>query len=80
MHVKSLIFDSKVVCDGSVNMSHNGHERNKEHLYRITAEPVVAQLVKDFEKDWLKAEKVTQKEIDSMIAIGKKAEEAKKQK
>jgi phosphatidylserine/phosphatidylglycerophosphate/cardiolipin synthase-like enzyme len=34
MHVKCLILDEKVVLTGSVNLTHNGLENNKEHVYR----------------------------------------------
>ncbi len=70
MHVKSLIFDERVVLTGSVNMTHNGHENNKEHLYRILEPTAVADVQADFEKDWEIAETVVQTHIDRMIAVG----------
>ena len=67
MHVKSLIFDGAVLLTGSVNMIHNGHENNKEHLYRIAHGPTVAEVLADFEKEWAGAEMVTREHIDEMI-------------
>ena len=67
MHVKTLIFDERVVLTGSVNMTHNGHENNKEHLFRLTEPTVVADVMKDFEKDWAAAEEVEEKDIEQMM-------------
>ena len=67
MHVKSLMFDKKVLHTGSVNLTHNGHENNKEHMFRITEPTTVAAVVEDFEKDWERAEAVTQPLIDEML-------------
>ena len=77
MHVKSLIFDERVLLTGSVNMTHNGYENNKEHLYRITEPSLVVDVVADFEKDWSAAEPVTQQHIDTMIACWQKKGEKK---
>ena len=68
MHVKSLVFDERVVLTGSTNMTHNGHEKNKEHMYRIAHRPTVAEVVADFEKDWKEAMPLTQDLIDSVVA------------
>jgi phosphatidylserine/phosphatidylglycerophosphate/cardiolipin synthase-like enzyme len=45
MHAKSLIFDEEVLVTGSVNMTHNGYENNKEHMFRITTPSVVADVL-----------------------------------
>ena len=60
MHAKSLIVDERVVFTGSVNMTHNGHENNKEHMYRIAEPSAVSDVLADFEKDWKEADIVTQ--------------------
>jgi len=78
MHVKSLIFDGAVLLTGSVNMIHNGHENNKEHLYRITHGPTVAEVLADFEKEWAEAEMVTREHIDEMIDNKAKKDEKKR--
>ena len=52
MHCKTMIIDRRVAITGSVNMTHNGHENNKEHQLRITYPAVVHQLLDDFESDW----------------------------
>ena len=74
MHVKTLIFDRKTLLTGSVNMTHNGFENNKEHLYRIPDPHTVAEVLEDFETVWSAAEVVTQDMIDYML---KKHEERK---
>ena len=68
MHVKTLIFDGRVLLTGSVNMTHNGHENNKEHLFRLTEPTVVADVMKDFEKDWAAAEEVESEHIEQMMS------------
>ncbi len=80
MHVKSLIFDERVVLTGSVNMTHNGHENNKEHMYRIAEPSAVADVVADFEKDLAQAEQVTQKHIETMLANLERHNKAKREK
>eukprot|EP00973_Karenia_brevis_P074337 10328061-Karenia_brevis.AAC.1 len=42
MHCKTSIYDEAVVLSGSANLTHNGMECNKEHLYRISDERTVA--------------------------------------
>jgi len=68
MHVKALCFDRKTLLTGSVNMTHNGLENNKEHMYRITEPTAVAEVLTDFEALWAQAEPVTQKLIDDMMS------------
>ena len=79
MHAKTLIFDSKVVLDGSVNMTHNGFENNKEHMYRVTEPTAVAEVVADFNSIWAQAEEVTQSVIDKLIANKANKDENKTQ-
>ena len=80
MHVKSLIFDGAVLLTGSVNMTHNGHENNKEHLYRIVLGSAVLEVLADFEKDWTGAEPVTQAVIDDMFVRFEKSKESRRSK
>ena len=68
MHIKSFIFDEKVLLTGSVNMTHNGFENNKEHMYRIAEPSVVADVLADFEKEWAQADQVTPLHITQMFA------------
>ena len=72
MHVKSLIIDERVVLTGSVNMTHSGHENNKEHMYRITEPTAVSDVLADFEKDWGEAELLTQQLINTMLENSEK--------
>ena len=58
-HVKCWILDEKVVLSGSVNLTHNGLERNKEHLYEIREVNAVKAVQADFEADWNSAEEIT---------------------
>jgi len=78
MHVKTMIVDERVVLTGSVNMTHNGLENNKEHLYRITVPTAVAAVVEDFDATWAGAEPVTTEYVDA--ALAKSAEKAAKAK
>jgi len=78
MHVKTMIVDERVVLTGSVNMTHNGLENNKEHLYRITVPSAVAAVVEDFDATWAGAELVTTELMDK--ALAKSAEKAEKAK
>jgi hypothetical protein len=56
MHVKCLIIDQKTVLSGSVNLTHNGLENNKEHLYLMTEPSLAAAVFADFEREWPIAE------------------------
>jgi phosphatidylserine/phosphatidylglycerophosphate/cardiolipin synthase-like enzyme len=67
MHAKTFVFDEAVLLTGSVNMTHNGLENNKEHLFRMTEPAVVAKVMSDFEQEWVTAERVTQENIDQMM-------------
>ena len=67
MHVKTAIFDRKTVLTGSVNMTHNGMENNKEHLLRLAEPQAVDQFVADFEAEWENAQVVDQSLIDMMM-------------
>ena len=71
----ALIFDERVVLTGSVNMTHNGLENNKEHSFRITIPSVVADVAADFEKAWLGAEPVEECHIKIVLARHKKKDE-----
>ena len=79
-HVKTCIFDERVVLTGSVNMTNNGHENNKEHLFRIEEPGVVLDVLADFWREWEKAKVVTQVEIDKMISKEREAAERKREK
>jgi hypothetical protein len=68
VHAKCLILDEKVMLSGSVNLTHNGLQNNKEHLYRMSEPSFVGEALADFEKEWFLAEPVTDKEIKIMLA------------
>ena len=67
MHTKCLIMDRELVFDGSVNLTHNGMENNKEHLLRITHEPTVSRVFHDFCREWARAEVVGNDKILMMM-------------
>ena len=67
MHAKTILFDKKIVYTGSVNMTHNGMENNKEHLFRITETAAVADVLADFERDWTVAVPVTDEDMALML-------------
>jgi len=77
MHVKTLIIDGKILLTGSVNMTHNGHENNKEHLYRLTDPSLLADVMKDFEEEWERAEEVTSLIVATMMETDGKKKEKK---
>ena len=75
LHVKTFMFDDQVLLTGSVNMTHNGFENNKEHMYRITEPKVLADVKADFETVWEEAEELTSEQIETMLNnLGKKKE------
>ena len=80
MHVKTIVFDGIVVLTGSCNMTHNGLENNKEHMFRITEPVTVADVNEDFELTWNEALPVTGKMISDMISSAEKAKEKKRAK
>ena len=80
MHVKSLIIDIRVVLTGSVNMTHNGHEHNKEHMYRITEPSAVSDVLADFEKDWIEAEIATQILMNTLLENSEKHKRTREEK
>ena len=59
MHAKSWILDETIVLSGSVNLTHNGLENNKEHLLKLTSPTVVGKFRADFEELWMQAELVS---------------------
>jgi hypothetical protein len=71
VHVKCLIFDGKVTMSGSLNLTHNGLQNNKEHLYRLSEPEFIQEMTADFEKDWTLAEAVGEREISIMLAKDK---------
>jgi phosphatidylserine/phosphatidylglycerophosphate/cardiolipin synthase-like enzyme len=68
MHAKTWVFDSKVLLTGSTNLTHNGMQNNKEHMFRITEPTGVSQVLADFEEEWKNAEEVKQSHLDDMKA------------
>ena len=80
VHVKCLILDAKTVLTGSMNLTHNGLENNKEHLYRLTEPAFVAEVLADFEEEWLTAQRVTDNEIGEMLDMSHKRQEKKREK
>ena len=61
-------------------MTNNGHENNKEHLFRIEEPGVVLDVLADFWREWEKAKVVTQVEIDKMLSKEREAAERKREK
>jgi phosphatidylserine/phosphatidylglycerophosphate/cardiolipin synthase-like enzyme len=75
MHVKCLIIDQKTVLTGSVNLTHNGLENNKEHLFLMTEPPLAAAVLADLEREWLIAEPIADLEISLMLDMHRKRHE-----
>ncbi len=78
MHAKTLIFDKKVVLTGSLNLTHNGLEHNKEHTVRIIAPSAVAAILQDFKETWEHATTVGPEELEGMLEKHAKKESKKK--
>ena len=78
--VKCFILDARIALTGSANLTHNGLENNKEHLYRLTEPAFVADLQADFEEEWLTAQRVTDEEIRQMLERSDKRQEKKREK
>jgi hypothetical protein len=68
VHVKCLIFDEKVMMSGSLNLTHNGLQNNKEHLYRLSEPELIEDVMADFDREWMLAEGVGEREISIMLA------------
>ena len=68
MHAKTWIIDGAVLLTGSANMTHNGLENNKEHLYKMQGEGVLSPLRADFELQWADSEIVTPHMMELMLA------------
>ncbi len=78
MHAKTLIFDEKVVLTGSVNLTHNGFEHNREHMIRVLEPSAVAAMLQDFEQTWKQADTVTLEDLERMMEKHDKKEAKKK--
>ena len=66
MHVKAWILDESLLLTGSVNLTHNGLEKNKGHLFKITSPGTVREVLTDFNDTWELAEIVTPAHIADM--------------
>ena len=66
MHVKAWILDESLLLTGSVNLTHNGLENNKEYLFKISSPGIVREVLTDFNQMWELAEIVTQAHIADM--------------
>jgi len=76
MHAKTWILDGATALTGSVNLTHNGLENNKEHLFRITNPECVHDMLVSFEELWEEAQAVEQHHIDAMKETWLKKKEA----
>ena len=79
MHIKMLIFDNEIALSGSTNMTHNGMENNKEHLYRFADAHLVEAMLKDFDTEWEATSKVSREEIDHMLSLYERREQKKRE-
>ena len=78
MHVKTFVFDEKVVLTGSCNFSYNAIENNKEHLFRITSPEVVRKVVEDYNLTFSQGTQATHEHVNKMMESWTKKEAAKK--
>ena len=77
VRAKALFLDERLACIGSVKLIHNGMERNKEHLIRVTYPRVVVKMVADYEETWRMAVVVTPVYIQTMMEAWNKSNETK---
>ena len=78
MHAKTLLLDRRTILTGSCNMSNNGLENNKEHMWRIQEPHCVEELLTDFEALWVVSKAVTSADIDKMTVRSAKEEDESK--
>lgn len=71
MHVKTVILDHELVLTGSVNLTHNGVQNSKEHLYRVQHPKCVAKTARDFEATWKLGPQVTERVMLIVMANDK---------
>ena len=83
MHAKTLVLDASVVLTGSANLTHNGLENNKEHLWRLHdqhgyAREAVMNHRLDFGELWSQSRVVGPREIKEMMRLDALREEKRK--
>jgi len=66
MHCKTWLVDDEVILTGSLNLTHNALENNKEHLWTMRNSDAVQHLKEDFEELWEDSREVTLDLIQSM--------------
>ena len=76
MHAKTWILDGATALSGSVNLTHNGLENNKEHLFRITDPECVHDMLMSFEELWSESQVVDQRHIEMMKETWQKKKDA----
>ena len=72
MHAKTFVVDGRVAFIGSVNLTHNGLENNKEHLLKVYESIIVDKVAADFQETWEVAEEVTPSELQEMVERDRK--------
>ena len=75
LHAKSWVLDNAVVLTGSVNLTSNGMNRNKEHMLRISIPSVVRSYADDFKDLWSKAEPISEEYCETQIVAWRKLPE-----
>ena len=63
-HSKMVMYDRDTVTIGSMNWTHNGCEKNKEHVMRIVSAPLNLQCARDFEVAWEGCEVVSEGRLE----------------
>ena len=80
LHARPWVLDDAVVLTGSVNLTSNGMNRNKEHMLRISTPSVVRSYAEDFEDLWNKAEPISEEYCESQISAWRELPEIKEEK
>ena len=80
-HSKMVMYDRDTVTIGSMNWTHNGCEKNKEHVMRIVSAPLNLQCARGFEAVWENCEVVSEGRLEESCRLkeekaAKRAEQA----
>ena len=67
LHTKTWILDHMKVLSGSVNVTDCGMTGNKEHMFVITEEEVVARLAQDFESTWFQSTELSLGKLEGVL-------------
>ena len=77
LHAKTWILDDEIIITGSINVTHNGLENNKEHCFVLRSPDVVKSVSEDFEATWLTSDPVTDARMSEFLSLHEESMRAK---